>query len=66
MAKRSVGYTTVRGVVSVGDPPLIEGLGVWRRSLDIVVREQGNRKLRLRMTKKNARELRTLLMAALP
>jgi hypothetical protein len=57
---------TVRGVEEVGDVPARGAVaGLWTRSLDIVVREQGNRKLRLRMTTKNARRLRDLLVVAL-
>lgn len=57
MAKRSTEWLTVREIVSVGT---IEGT----RSLNIVVREQGNRRVHLHMTPKTVRRLWALLGAA--
>jgi hypothetical protein len=66
MAKRSTDWMTVRGIKEVGDVPARGAVaGLWTRSLDIVIREQGNRELRLRMTTKNARLLRDMLVVAL-
>jgi hypothetical protein len=65
MAKRSVDWMTVRAIERVG-PVLAAGVpGLWTRSIDIVIREQGNQLLNLRMTRKNARRLRDMLVVEL-
>lgn len=65
MAKRLTEQRMVRGVVSVSSVPAVEVKPWSRPSFDIVVREEGNRRLRLRITRKNARQLGVLLDAAL-
>jgi hypothetical protein len=63
MAKRSTEWLTVRQIVSV--MPVFNA-GKWvRTSIDIVVREQGGRMKRVRMTRKTGRMLIGLLEAAL-
>lgn len=61
MAKRSTEWTTVREVVAVMDVPSTTKPGVLTPSLEVVLREQGQRMLYLRLTKKNARQLKSML-----
>lgn len=65
MAKKIPGITILRGVESVLPTRMTPPLGLWRDSLDITVREQANREMTVRISRRKARELVERLKAYL-